>query len=490
VTVKVAYTRTEAGGTWRRRGRVPILVAGAGSVVRHQLPTGAAVSSRFQVRVAGVDTGVYPTPYGHIVRFDSDFLSPVQVVAQASTDVSTVTVRPTPLAVTPSKSPHEFGVTVTAPGNYVVLVDGYEDPLLIFASPLEVNPPTAATTGLTYIGPGLYSADEVVVPSGGSLYCHGGAVLASGIRRGAADPAGARVTGGKTFGRAIVDSTLRTGTDGPGRAMRHYNVDGDAVEGLTLLSHTHYAGAVYQSTNVTASRVKVLSWRVGTTGTPDGWDFIASSDCTFDDGFIRSYDDGSSIKAGPRNGYVGPALRNQVKRTVIWQGDAGNGVTVGWEVDVAGTAVADTLWEDLDIVRKTTRADVNRRAAVGIHATGRGSVLRTTARRVRVEEVTGEHLFRIESFYSSDFPAASRSLIDGVTIEDCYGPAGVPSIFAATGAAGGAADADVVPIVNVAVNRLKLGGSYSGPTLTGAVPVASSAQMNATLTNATVTFGA
>lgn len=448
-------------GVSLRRGRLPRRPASAVTVVTYAAPAAQYESAIYDVSVNGKPAWTYPTSGGdHVAKFDSAFEAPVQVVVDLAADiVSGVTVGPASKAITAARTARQVTFTVDKPGRYPVVVDGdWSKPLIVVANPMLVNPPTVGTSNLTYIGPGVYTGD-LVLPGSGDVFVHGGALCKSGIQVGAASPTGARITGGRIWGRGVVDSTLRTGASGPGRAFRTYNVDGLSVEGLTFVNQTHYGGAVYQSTAVNAAYCDMLSFRATAGDTPDGWDHIASSGCSFRNGFIHSYDDGLSMK-WQKNGYSGDCRNNQVTDVVIVQGDGGNGIEVGWEVapDTVGL-IGDLLWQDIDIVRKTARADTNRRAAVSIHNTGPGPTRRITYRRVRVEYAQ-EGGLRVESFRTTDYPnSVGSGLISEITFESCTWPAGSPMSFLATGSTGSAADADAVPIGAVTMTSCQRGGA-------------------------------
>ena len=72
--------------------------------------------------------------------------------------------------------------------------------LMIFANPLEVNPPSPTDPDVIYLGPGLYT-QNYIVPSGKTLYIAGGAVVKGGVIMNNA-------TNAKVIGRGVLDRSL------------------------------------------------------------------------------------------------------------------------------------------------------------------------------------------------------------------------------------------------------------------------------------------
>lgn len=443
-----------------RRGRG---VAGqsVAPVVTYTAPGAQYQSSTYTVSVNGSPAWVYPTSGGdHIVKFDSTYAGSVSVTITTAADITTSAyVGPASKSVTPTRGTRTVTFNVPGPGRYPVVVDdNWAAPLVVIANPMLINPPTASTSTLTYIGPGVYSTD-LLLPGTKDVFVHGGALCASGFQVGTASPTAARVAGGKVWGRGIVDSTLRTGAAGPGRALRYYNVDGGTVEGLTFISNTNWCTAIYQSNNVNASWCDAFSYRLNNAGTPDGWDHIGSSDCTFSDGFIKSYDDGMAMKC-EKNGYAGPCQRNTVSRVVLIQGDGGNALEHGYEVSSAGADVSDILWEDIDVVRKTTRTtDTYRRSATGVHNPGPGAIRRITFRRVRVES-SMENDAMVSSFATTDYPSSTRGIIDDVLFDSCSWPGAAPMVVNAD------SSGDVTNVRFISCLRAGIALSASGITRT------------------------
>src|SRR5439155_511047 len=65
-----------------------------------------------------------------------------------------------------------------SPRNVSVEINGDKiHPMLVFANPLEINPPTASGQGVIYYGPGLYDINSQTLQSNTTYYLAGGAYL-------------------------------------------------------------------------------------------------------------------------------------------------------------------------------------------------------------------------------------------------------------------------------------------------------------------------
>lgn len=380
-------------------------------------------SADYSVEVEGKSAWVYQMAGNHhIVKFDSDFKGPVTVdVHPDEIPIESLEFAPYIPGVELNSIGRLVRIKIPQVGRYELIVDGDKGhSLMIAANPMLVGAPTRDDVGLKYYGPGVYTQD-LILPKDQSIFVDGGALLMSGIQVGSASPTGARLKGARVGGRGIVDSTLRLGSNA-GRAFRAYNLDQLLLEGLTFINVVHYGGAVYQSVGVQADLCDMFSYQLNGVGTPDGWDHIASKNCSFRRGLVLAYDDGFSMK-WYKNGYSGDCQDIYIGDTVIIQGDAGNAIECGHEVGttLAGV-IANIVFENLHILRKTARStDTNRRAAVGIHNTGPGPIRNVLYRNVNVDSAQENVVFITNEFYG-DYPSKVRGEVSGIRFEDCNFP--------------------------------------------------------------------
>lgn len=220
----------------------------------------------------------------------------------------------------------EVSFTITEPGQYVLEINGLHKPLHIFANPMEMNRPDPdasnvqvvavedkptfggnycgnAFTGThssyhgmwlgdgydtLYFGPGIYHVDKITLKSNQSVYIDGGAIVYGTIE--ANDQQNIRV-----FGRGILDGS---------RFDRDYIVSGlthlmefnccehITVEGIILRDSVTYHLSCMLGRDFHIHNVKIFSWRRNA----DGIDFHNTSDINIQDCFVRTFDDGISLK--------------------------------------------------------------------------------------------------------------------------------------------------------------------------------------------------
>lgn len=417
-----------------------------------------ASTSKYQVAVNGKPSFVYST-YDNAAAFQPHWgkfttfsmgTGTAAITITTDYDVTTCLVRPSIQGVHATiVTPRQISLTITQPGNYSIEPNANPavtdqtlpgstdqiDPLFIFASGPETKPsPTDPNVyayfreGQVYTGSSVVEGNgstttvpasgDLVVPSNKTVYVEGGSVFKGRIICGATGMAtGTPGTGITVDGRGIVDATWQAT---PGNALKVYRCSTTSVSNLVFLSCNKWAHRVFGctgtlgSTGVFIRNTRTFSWadpaKAGSP-TPDGMDCVASTGVTYDGFFVRSRDDGLTMKNATPSAFDGGTWDadchdNLVQNFVIWNGDAGNGLEIGWETGyssgAAVTAMYNITFQHGDLIHKTTNS-VNTdvalnysRGAISIHNQGPtggtgGNVHDILYNDIRIEDVIGDN---------------------------------------------------------------------------------------------------
>jgi hypothetical protein len=391
-------------------------------------------SKRYTVRVNGLDCFVYPanlsfdendaTKRGSYAYFDFRTRA-VHVRVESTVDITSASVRPLRHGIEPRKTGArtlEFDIAPSIdPTHLVIEINGNEpdEPLYLFAGPMQDFPTKADPTVHAVFGAGtLYQAGQngitksgdLVVPPGKKIVIEGGAVVRARIVVGATSATGTGSQGCQVLGRGVVDTSAlpQPGSNMTlfGKPFRCYKGRSVLVDGPIFIGAQTWGFRVFGSDTVKVNNAKIFN---GLPGTPDGLDVMASKNVTVQNTFIRSYDDAIAVKNEKDSmdgDWSGPVSGIKVWKCVLWNGNAGNVLEIGWETGgyetgKTGNYIRNVLFEDIDIVNKTAKPKTNRRAALSIHNAdgtgpgqdqGHGMVSNITYRNIRVERCSENYV--------------------------------------------------------------------------------------------------
>lgn len=427
-------------------------------------PAGAPVATALQVSASGMPLSVYDTPVAYYAYFASSGGDPfiqisngVQVTSAVVRDWSAewpaTVIGNTISTYMPGAA---FGrsdqITVEINGNMA-------KPLIVHRYDLSDVLPSITDPNVIVVGPGYVNGGDTttVVPAGKTLFVRPGTYWDKAkVRIGPASSTGTAVSSGRIVSRGVMNSATLTDPGRPIRIQKCAATSGNpiVVDGGAWLGRDAWGIVAYWSSFVNIQNVTVLNWR--TTGTPDGVDFVGSTDCRLEDSTIVAYDDGCAVKTQKTVNGWGPkdAGRISVARCFFRQGDAGNGVQIGRESDPVGSSIVDVSYTDIGIYKTTRVSDTNFRSCIGIQVVDGALVDRVTYTRVKAFASPGNHenfiCMKIWKNGESVDPVALGK-IDHVTFEDCelFGPA-LPSIMS-----GGDATHQ---ISNTKFDNLRIGG--------------------------------
>jgi hypothetical protein len=279
----------------------PAHVQAATTLNVYPAPSGVTLNTDYTVQVrelGGIwqDLDEYQTTVGgastksnaSFVYFDTDGQVEVSVTNNSGA-ITSAEVRTLNQTISPTISGSTMTFTLSGPMKVSAVVNGnINKNLMIFANPLEVNPPSPTDPDVIYLGPGLYTQDYTV-PSGKTLYIAGGAVVKGGV---ILDNA----TNAKVIGRGVLDHPRGKGVSAD--YTNQITIDGIIVNDYGSGDQGGCAIALGNATNVQINNFKAFS--VNKWG--DGIDTFAASNITINDVYIRSHDDSVAIYNARSNG--------------------------------------------------------------------------------------------------------------------------------------------------------------------------------------------
>ncbi len=238
-----------------------------------------------------------------------DLAGSVVVKITSSRSLRDTIVRPLAAGIQPVlQDDHTLTIKLDKPQKLSIEPDGRRGPLLLFANPLEVDPPKKEDPNVIYYGPGVHKPEKIVVGSNQTLYLAGGAVVKAEVL--------VEGTNVRILGRGILDGSDWRWRSGPvGNLIAIRNSQNVEVNGITLRGSSHWTIVPIHSQNVTIRNVKLCNSRVQN---DDGINPCNSQDVLITDCFIRSDDDCVALKGLDPRGDHNNVQRITVEDSILW----------------------------------------------------------------------------------------------------------------------------------------------------------------------------
>jgi len=266
-----------------------------------------------------------------------------------------------------------------------------------------------------FAGGQVHDIGNLQIDSDKTVYIEGGAILSGALKINGKQNV-------KVLGRGIVDSKAAKG-----RVVRIEKSSKVLLDGPIFLNCDNWAVVAGESDHLTYRNIKVINWNEARGGTPDGMDFVGCNQVAVDGVFIRSYDDGIAVK-NQKFAWKGNTENIKIKNAVVWNGPAGNALSVGWEL--GEEYLRDLGFQNIDIIHKTSKATPFSRAAIGIHQVDKASVSGLRYEDIRIEDCQ-ERFFSIRIFLSPDYKSDGRGTMRGIVFKNIQitGGAVLPSVI-------------------------------------------------------------
>ena len=343
-----------------------------------------------------------------------------RVVIQAGREVRSAKILPSSYGKIPKVDIHTIEFEIDRPGQFTVEInDDYARAFHLFANPPEINPPSPTDPNVTYFGPGVHEAENIVLHDGQTLYLAEGAVLRAKLP---ADmtaqtdnreetsrkiPNFIQVSDARNVticGRGLVDLSPLPWHACRGLAVRHCSQV--RIEGITLIDGPDWVIEISQSNDVHVRNIKQISHRENS----DGIDICNSQDVLVEDSFLRNNDDEICVKT-MRPAPAQMSSRIIVQNCIIWNERArGLGITGETQRDID-----DVLFRNCDIIHDFSLAEDC--SALGILICDSGTVSNVRFEDIRVEDVKSKLVLCWvgQDKWSRD---AGRGRLDGATFKN------------------------------------------------------------------------
>ena len=299
-------------------------VAALAEVIIYPAPQGEPLSRDYKLEVNGQPVDIYLAKIADVQNPPDWALKPGQLggpYSFAYFDFSgTVTVKITSLkkpldklvirpdnGIIPRVEGHTVSFTLNEPCKLSIEPDDVREPLLIFANPLEADPPRPGDPGVIYFGPGIHKPNRITVSSGQTLYIAGGAVVKAAV-----SVSGHNI---KIRGRGILCGDDWSWRQGPGRLLGLERASNVSIEGIILRGAWSWTLPIYNSDSVTITNVKICG---GKNPNDDGINPCNSQHIVIRDCFIRTDDDCIAMK-GIRYGSANDNVEHiLVENCILW----------------------------------------------------------------------------------------------------------------------------------------------------------------------------
>jgi len=291
-------------------------------VATYLAPPEEALSTDYEVQVAGQKVDVYTArvldapfagkerDYGGnyaFANFDMSGRVTVRIVSEQS--LGHVVIRPQSSGIKPIlEDDHTMTLALDRPCKLSIEPEGKKSPLLLFANPLEVEPPKPDGQGVVYFAPGVHKPEKIVLQSNQTLYLAGGAVVKAEVL--------AQGDNIRICGRGILDGSDWPWRKGPvGNLIAIRNSADVQISGITLRGSSHWTIVPKNCQRVTIRNVKICNSRVQN---DDGINPCNSQDVLITDCFIRSDDDCIALKGLDFSGSNSNIESIIVENSILW----------------------------------------------------------------------------------------------------------------------------------------------------------------------------
>jgi dipeptidyl-peptidase-4 len=380
-----------------------------GAAVVYDFPDAFPVSERYQVQVDGHTIQPLQTERGAILNFGMDRAVEVEVKMEEAPE--DVVVRPLNAGIEAKLEGKSFRFTLPRPMNLSVEVDGdLSDPLLVFANPAELNPPSKDDPKVKYFEAGkIHQEDEIFLESGETLYLEPGAVVNAVVR--AVDAKNVAIRGGGILNAGYRNHKINQ------LVLRE--CVGARLENFIILDTLGWTIHLSGSEDVEVSNVRIVGWRANS----DGLDFEYSKNVRVDHCFFRTYDDSMAVKALYPPGVEGIPLQEMidpetlgkhdvpkiegdtmgdilVTNSVFWN-DQAQALEIGFELRI--DRVKGITFRNCDVIHARGGA------AFSIHNGDRATIEDIVLEDIRIENAKRLFDFHVGlSIYSDDCPEEFR----------------------------------------------------------------------------------
>lgn len=277
------------------------------------------------------------------ISFSAD--EPVNVKVKSVKPFNSALIRPKSKNITTEISDGQVSFTLTSPGSYVLELGGEHNVLHIFFNPIKKY--EQAKNATYNFGPGMHFPGIIYLRDNDTVYIDENAIVFGSVYS-----EGAKNV--KIFGGGIIDNSCEeritencyeNHTKG---TFRIYNCENIDISDIILTNSSTWALALFNCKNINIDNIKIVGhWRYNT----DGIDIVNSDNISIKNSFIRTFDDGITIKA--IYDHPKPIENITVDNCVVW---CGWGQTCEVGIESAGKEYRNIVFSNCDLIHNSHTA--------------------------------------------------------------------------------------------------------------------------------------
>lgn len=367
---------------------------------KHLINSGNRDYADCKVYADGVEKEVFTTLNCDFVQITAD--KPVFVEVETKKELEKVHIRPSNLKIKPEYLVGSGNLAFTAqPGQFlsVEMNDDLERPLFVYINKSIAKPDINAPNVIYYEGGlrhnvGIKNLDDNTI-----VYLGENAIIDGGFA----------ANGKKNI--KILGNGIINGTAVKGSCTNFVNCENIEINGPVAVGANEWLNKWFCVNGGLIKDYKIL----GSLVYSDGIDLLGSSNITVDNIFVRNEDDCVAIKTKKSNINVSGNVENiTVQNAVFWNGESGNSMEIGYELD--GDYVRNITYKNIDVIHRGTKSSKFNRAAISIHHAGNATVSDILYEDVRVES-TDEGLVNM-TFFNMPNWGSGGGIIERVTVRN------------------------------------------------------------------------
>lgn len=399
-------------------------------IMTYQIPEGVEQSTAFEVKVRApggkwknisayrpthteinATTGGRIYPRSSMVYFDFNGTAEISARWTGEDRPKEARVRPDSYGIVPKRSGHTIQFSLDRPRDVVLQVNkDVFNVLHVFTNRPPLDEPSPDDDNVTFYGPGFHQVPgKIVVPSGGTVYIAGGAVVSvEAIEFTNVTNAAIRGHGVLTYPRS-----------GNIRVTRSQDIVIDGPIGLNFLARTYEA-----------KDVQIKNWRsFSSVQWGDGIDIFCSENILIDSVFLRNSDDCLALY-NHRDEWYGDVKNVTLQNSSLWA-DVAHPINVGTHGNTANPEVASGITiRNVDILDHR-EAQLYYQGTIAINAGDSNLVKDVLIEDVRVENFRLGQLINFRVMYNRKYNTSPGRGIQDVTIRNLEynGSGGTTSVF-------------------------------------------------------------
>jgi len=357
--------------------------------------------SPFALEAGGVKKEIFSTAKADFVQITCDGETEIELIY--SEEIKSIRVLPQKENIKPTINNNKAHFTVQSGQHLNVEInDDLNRPLFVFVNPTAPRPDENDPNVIfldkqkMYYYPIFRLSENQTVYLGDDVVLFGGFLLQNQKNI-------------KIIGNGIIYSS-----DSVGACVKMMECESFEINGPVAINTGKWHNFWVKSENLKANNYKII----GNAMYSDGIDIVSSKDVELNKIFVRSDDDSICIKGNIlTRPYTNGNVENvRVTNAVIWNGEGGNPIQIGAELDAE--YVRDLVFKDIDVIHRETIPSKFQRAAITIHNAGTAHISDVLYEDIRVQS-SEENLVYFVIYQSHHWTGSEkRGKITDITVKN------------------------------------------------------------------------